>query len=1120
MGGQNAVTSHDKTMVGSDNGPVWTDARREAFGNLSAAMLGGRPVVALVGPEGIGKVTLAREWAAQCGPDMRVLEFGPVTGAMDSDLAQLAARLAPNAQPTDQAAVLPALREALEAHARVGARTALIVEDADRLPDNLRKMITMLTGIDVDGRPVLQVVLCGEGGLVDLLDKGGPRRAEVIELPALTRTATGVLFKRSLSAPSTVSEEMGDAIHDLTGGVPAQVLAFAAEVDTRVAKGDALDMEMIAGIVEAATGDAAAETGAADEDADALVDPGQLPGSIRETEDPRRMLRWAFGLQEDEDEATQDLETGALSLPEARSRPSGDAPASAEELNRALAEIAERESKARDAGELDDPADMPELPFGKGVDASQFRHGADGLAAIMAHDRRLNPVPRPRDPDTEVADPDALRAILLEEQAPPKRGFGRPLLLAGGLAACFAAGAYLWPELQVRLSPAAQVGADGAPTETDRKVAVLLAGPEGVFSDDVAAPVAPEADMLWSELSAVPASADEPVLAGAAQAMRDANTAQIDEHALTISVLNAEGQRARIAAQVSAAEDRLASVEAQVAAAEARLATLTGQASLMISDIDTLGNERTSLLAEVESQREAARAAASELAETEARLEGLRSELAAAAQNRADLEARVADLVSARDAAVSEQATLQSLIDSQKSSVEDVDAAVSTARQELAALDADLEAARRALADVTAERAEAAASLEAATAEGDALRAEAVQLRAAAESARAEMAEVTAALENRQAQLLLEEEALQAVQAQQEAVGAELSALQAQAAEARARAEAENAALVAQRDELAADVAEKEAARQALATDLEALAGQRAELEAARADLTRIEAQIADARITASDAQAVADAAVADLSAEREALSAQVALDRAALTTLRSDIERLTAERDALQEDLVAVSAAQEEAAAQAALALKDRDAAQADMATVSGALDSARADLEAMGAERADVAARLDALKADADALARSVATLRAEEDALAQALVDGKKALGQARADAAAAMSTVSAADRALSTKLAELAATELKLEQARAAIGQIETARTAISETGSLAPRDAAIVDAGLERAPGLDALSQQQAEVLRTALIEGHCVPDALRASTGRANPFTVRALRRSVGDCIK
>ena len=63
-----------------------------------------------------------------------------------------------------------------------------------------------------------------------------------------------------------------------------------------------------------------------------------------------------------------------------------------------------------------------------------------------------------------------------------------------------------------------------------------------------------------------------------------------------------------------------------------------------------------------------------------------------------------------------------------------------------------------------------------------------------------------------------------------------------------------------------------------------------------------------------------------------------------------------------------------------------------------------------------------------------------------------------------------------------------------------------------------RPADVIDAALLRAPGLDALTEEQAETLRTALVDGMCIADALKATTGRANPFTVRALRRIVGTC--
>lgn len=65
----------------------------------------------------------------------------------------------------------------------------------------------------------------------------------------------------------------------------------------------------------------------------------------------------------------------------------------------------------------------------------------------------------------------------------------------------------------------------------------------------------------------------------------------------------------------------------------------------------------------------------------------------------------------------------------------------------------------------------------------------------------------------------------------------------------------------------------------------------------------------------------------------------------------------------------------------------------------------------------------------------------------------------------------------------------------------------------------PRDAKLVDSALSRAPGLNSLTPDQTTILRSALVDGACVTDALDAAFDRVPVITLRNLIRDLNsDC--
>ena len=175
----------------TDVATVWTNARRGAFGQLSAALLARRQVVALVGDVGMGKATMLREWRRQAGHSTRVFWMAGATGDPVTDSASLASAFALETAN----GVAAQVRELLQGDEDGRFSNILVIEDAHNLPAPLLGDLAHLTQVDNDGLPLLQLVLSGDVTLYDILeDTSAFPDAELIDLPTLTQTSTATLI--------------------------------------------------------------------------------------------------------------------------------------------------------------------------------------------------------------------------------------------------------------------------------------------------------------------------------------------------------------------------------------------------------------------------------------------------------------------------------------------------------------------------------------------------------------------------------------------------------------------------------------------------------------------------------------------------------------------------------------------------------------------------------------------------------------------------------------------------------------------------------------------------------------------------------------------------------------
>lgn len=1134
------VNNHDKSMARSagdarDAATVWTNARRGAFGQLSAALLARRQVVALVSDVGMGKATMLREWRRQCGHSTRVFWMAGVTGDADADGASLASAFSLDAGPDVPSRVEALLKEDEDDR----FSNVLVVEDAHLLDGRLLDDLAALTRMDNAGLPLLQLILSGDATLYDTLeDEGSFPDAELVDLPSLTQTSTATLFKRRIGDLAVEPAVLG-SVFDLTGGVPGQIVALAdAVVATKGDADEELSEAAFAAIVDQI--DSAPPEPAPRELPPEVNDPSKLPGSISKSDDPRNMLRWAFGLNEDEDDGS--TQEGALHLPP--SRPGAGAPAAetVTDLNKALAEIAARETAGTaPAGPAPEP--MPQLPFSGNVDPSQFRHGAEGLAGIVNHDRRLKPVSQEAlAAGPPMSAPDDLKEKVLTEEPVKRGGVGRVLLMGTGLAACFAAGAYVWPLVQDQVLP--RDGAAVPQTNAAVVAPVLEAGPAGIFSSPVAV-FSPDQTIALNDIDLAPgAGFDAARSAGVGDAsprIASANPFQVEEQSRTALQISNDAQRQALMRETSAAAARLDAVEAEIAKAEQRLAALTSQEDLILNDITTLRNEQVALTQEADGTRTELALLKTErrtqqqgldaleadqvalrgaIAQSEARLNNLSSalavrssELETRASAAADAELLRSDTLAALESLQAQKLDLETAVADLEAEHAAIRDTVAQGQAEVAALQDSIAVQEAELADRQATLADLTNDLDAARADVAAVQQATAQAQAARDAAAAEQEQLAAQLAETAGQRDAAEVLRLALTEDIAAARASLQEVTAQrdaATAAVAEADAALAERLAATDAATADVADAQAAVAALkdtqAALKDAIAQEQAALETAQAEVARVQEIIASA-------EADRDASVAALNVAK--LSETEALARVDAAQAKADAQeaRLAdalAARDAAAADLDKLSASLNADTARRSEALTTIATSQATLRDLVAQVDAAKAALADLDAQKQASEATVASVTADLDRVTAEFNAFQADRDRLAETVAAEQARLEQIKAEQASS-------DAALAAKLAALTQAQTELDTVLAKV-KAAAPQPLPAVTAALKARSPAIVDAALLRSPGLDALSDEQANALRDALVQGHCVADALKAATGRANPFTVRALKRTVGPC--
>lgn len=206
-----------------------TDSLLEVFANLQYGIENGKGIVVVTGEVGTGKTTILRSMLQSL--DRSVLAayiFNPILSTEDFfDLLAGEFRMRPQ---QSKASMLRLLGNVLVSRQAQGLRTVLVVDEAHLLPRHLLEEIRLLLNFETNREKLLQVILCGQPELHDLLSQPDLRQLKQrvslkCSIKTLTPHETGEYIRWRLRIAGCANENLfePDAVrlaHRFSGGIP------------------------------------------------------------------------------------------------------------------------------------------------------------------------------------------------------------------------------------------------------------------------------------------------------------------------------------------------------------------------------------------------------------------------------------------------------------------------------------------------------------------------------------------------------------------------------------------------------------------------------------------------------------------------------------------------------------------------------------------------------------------------------------------------------------------------------------------------------------------------------------------------------------------------------------
>ncbi len=198
-----------------------TAAHREALGNLTYGVSSRSAITLLIGEAGTGKTTLVRAALSQARENTSHIVVSNPTMTRVDFVRFLAARFELSDEAAESKGVLLVeLERVLSERDERGETTALLIDEAQSLPDELLEEVRLLSNIETNTAKLLPIVLIGQPELADRLNDSALRQfkqriALRCELHPFDLAATASYIAARLT---------------IAGGVPANVFTKQAVI--------------------------------------------------------------------------------------------------------------------------------------------------------------------------------------------------------------------------------------------------------------------------------------------------------------------------------------------------------------------------------------------------------------------------------------------------------------------------------------------------------------------------------------------------------------------------------------------------------------------------------------------------------------------------------------------------------------------------------------------------------------------------------------------------------------------------------------------------------------------------------------------------------------------------
>lgn len=208
-------------------------AHEEAIAHLAFGLEQDEDIILITGDIGTGKTMALHRLLGNLSGSFESVVINVTSLDFDQVLRFVLRKVAPQADPPQGTAdLLLALESVLVEMRQRGRKILLVVDEAQNFPVGVLEGVRMLLNLARPGEQALQLVLVGQLGLEDKLNRADLRQLRqrirvAYRFEYLTREETGAYVRHRIDVAGgdgrIVKDEALDRIHELSGGVPRLV---------------------------------------------------------------------------------------------------------------------------------------------------------------------------------------------------------------------------------------------------------------------------------------------------------------------------------------------------------------------------------------------------------------------------------------------------------------------------------------------------------------------------------------------------------------------------------------------------------------------------------------------------------------------------------------------------------------------------------------------------------------------------------------------------------------------------------------------------------------------------------------------------------------------------------